>query len=251
MKRSAKWRQFRLTTAFVVTGLMIGTVLLSSTSEVAARSTVPTSYGASSGYEVASTVAPLTSARASLTVPSVNPCPNTEEVDVEVLFSTNSGPSGVGVQLACDQGFSSYLPHVTSDGSRENIPTTVTIGDALTLSVSMTPTQSSFTFIDNTTGFSYTQLGPGAVATAASIGTTAILKDPLVSPVAYSIPKSSPVSFSGVQVNGRNLSTYTSSTGLLEDIETTNGDGPPSGTIQVMPSALRKSSSFSLMWKHR
>jgi hypothetical protein len=182
-------------------------------------------------------------------MPSIKPCPNTEEVDVEVLLFTNSSFSGVGVQLACDRYFTSYIPYITSNGSRENIPTTVTVGDALTLSVSMTPTQSSVTFIDNTTGFKYTQPGRGATATGASIGTVAIIKNP-VSPVTYSIPKLSPMSFAGVQVNGTNLSTYTSSTGLLEDIETTNGNAPPSGKIQVMPSALTKSSSFSLKWKH-
>ena len=248
-------RRQRLTTAVIVTGLMTGTVLFSVSSPVAAKTSVPITYSDNygSGYQVTSTTPAPTSVTVQFTVPSLSRCSSATGFVVAAPELGNfSGSDFIasGVELGCVNGSATYTPVYTAFATDLSValPTTVSPGDALTLSLSMTPSQSTSTFTDHSTGRTITESGKGIAANAAYIGTNTIFT--ANTGTVYPFPKFSPMSFTGVQVSGEKLSSFNASTGLSEYIQTTNGDAPPGGTIQMLPSALTKSSSFKITWKH-
>ena len=248
MKPLAK-QGHRLAAAVVVTGLMTGTVLISAGNEAGAKSGVPKLYTGGAGYQETSTTTPPSSVTAQTTVPAVSACTSTQQYafgEVQVGQQPGSDFVDIGVQFGCDNGSAKYLALSQFQASVFVLPIAINGGDRLTLSASTTSSKSSVTITDNTSGGTATHSWQGFASNYAFVGVDPILNGTSLWP----IPKFSPMSFTGAKADGANLSSFTASTGLSEYIQTTNGSPPPSGKIQMLPSALKKSSSFAVKWKH-
>jgi hypothetical protein len=212
---------------------------------------LPTYYTTeTSGYAVYSATTPPAHVSAQFKVPTVSGCTATDRQIAAGAEVQDSGGAGASVflKLGCHAGKTIYQGEFNVFGTLAVVTGSIKPNNLISVSGSMSATATKVTFTDKTTGVTKSVSGKGDVAAYASV-TAGPIHEPPVTGVLLGVPKFTTLTFTSVQVNGANLGTYTSATGLYEFIRTTNGSAPPSGTIQILPGAVG-TASFSLVWKH-
>ncbi len=201
-----------------------------------------------SSYNVFSSSIPPATVSTTFKVPAVTDCTKS---DRQVGFGPGvEDNSGAGADpflvVGCKGGTAVYSANFYMFGTITTASITVHPGNSLSLSASMNASSTSITFDDTTTESSQTESGAGDTAAYGFIGSFPVHNsaDKLLG-----VPHFATVTFKHALVNGSGIGTYTSATGLYEFIRTTNGEAPPSGTVQIEPGALG-SSSFSLSFDH-
>ena len=120
------------------------------------------------------------------------------------------------VEAGCaKKGLSFYRAAIGLNGRQTTLSTVVRPNDLISLSASQTPSTTSATFTDDTTGFTDTLTATGATSFEAFIGSevadgSSPLKDPVFATFA----------FTNVHVDGADLGTYFGSSDLGEYIQT-------------------------------
>jgi hypothetical protein len=217
----------------------------------AGASGTPTFYNATnSGFQVFSSTESTGSISANFTVPTVSGCTAAKRgvafgVLIENINATVSDAPNVAV--GCHHGASFYTAFLVVNGSATALSAVITPGDAITVSASMTTATASETFTDNTTGYTQSDSGAGGTPAYQFAGSEPFFnnKNGTVEEVATF----SAVSLADVVVNGASIGSYTAATGLGKYVRTTNGDAPPSGTVQIKPGKLGPA-SFKLTFEH-
>ncbi len=152
------------------------------------------------------------------------------------------------LKLGCHASKTLYQGAFNVFGKLTVVTGSIKPNDLISLSGSMSATATKVTFTNKTTGVTKSVSGKGDVAAYGSVIAGSVHEPPLTG-VLLGVPKFTTLTFTSVQVNGANLGTYSSATGLYEFIRTTNGSAPPSGTVQILPGTVG-AASFSLVWKH-
>jgi len=166
---------------------------------------------------------------------------------VDVFADLAPGPSQSFVRADCLKGKLTFGAGIAIGGVESTLATTVHPADQITVSVSQTAAMSSATFTDNTSGFTQTITGPGAVAEDGYIGS--IPSSAQRAGSIWRIPAFSTVSFSNTDVNGAGIGSYSAGGfGPVELIQTHGQKPPPKGKIEVQPGSLVGTSSFQLTW---
>ncbi len=235
--------------ALLVAAGLVAPLLLSASP--AAASGLPTYYSTTnSGYAVYSATTPPARVSAQFRVPTISGCTATDRQIALGVDTQDKGGAGGNpfLKFGCHASKAFYQGEFNWFGTLVLLSATIKPNDVISVSSSMSSAGTKATFADRTTGFTKTLSGKGLLAAYGSVDAGPIHEPPLTG-VLLGVPKFTTLTFTNVQVNGANLGTYTSASGLYEFIRTTNGSAPPSGTVQILPGAVG-AASFSLVWKH-
>lgn len=139
------------------------------------------------GYEV--TTAPAkSSASATFTVPAAKGCTSTASgIAAGSLIFTGSGStasiSGVGVFIECNGGAPAYAAVAVVNGTGTQLAVTISPGDVVTTSSSVTATKVKVSFKDTTKNFAKTLSGAGAVSAVVLDGIDSLVQGTTQLPV--------------------------------------------------------------------
>jgi len=155
------------------------------------------------------------------------------------MENTSGGSSAPVVLEGCAKGKATYSAYVEINGKGTLPDTSVSPDNLISVSASETPTATSATFTDVSSGYTKTLTGAGSVPEYASVGS--------YPGTTKKVPSFSTFNFTNAEINGAFIGTYSGSTGLDEEVQTLNGKVPPKGEVEIQPGTLG-TSSFSLTW---
>lgn len=203
-------------------------------------------YAGDAGYEVISTSVPPATASVEFNVPALSCTSSKSGVGFGLVVENASGSlrGSPTVGAACVKRKPVYTANINLNNTNTVLSTTIRAGDTISLSASQTPSLTSATFTDTTTGFSQTMTGTGATAQYGFIGS---VPDQALTTPDKKVAKFAPFSFNDAEVNSAGIGSYTAATGLYEAVQTTKGHAPPKGKVEVEPGTLG-TSSFPLDW---
>ncbi len=228
--------------------IFLGVTQLSVTSVGA--SSIPTIYSATNaGYNLNRPEA-SGSVSGSFKVPTISGCTAAyRAVAVGVVADASNGHlANPFLVIGCRHGSPLYRVEFNMSGTLSFPVATVSAGDKIALSASMTTSSANATFTDTTTGFSKTMSGPGGSAMDHFLGTGAVHNPPLTG-VLLGVPQFATFSITSARIDGATIGTYTTDSGFSRFVRTSNGSAPPGGTVQVLPGAVHPQ-SFGMDWQH-
>jgi hypothetical protein len=244
--RSARVRSWLGTVAI---GTIVGatTVLVMPAGPAFADSQTGSAFFA--GYEVLNGTPqsqPPQTASERFVVPSVT-CSKKSDVGFGVLVNgrTGSTSGSASVRATCERarGPAVYTAVIGINHVDTTLSTTVSPGDAVSVSAADVATGSSATLTDVSTGFSQTLTGAGSISEYAVVGELSAE----VSILTNHVPSFPAETITNAQIGGADVGTYSAATGREQALKYRYGPGRRA-TLQIQPGALSEPSTFSLTW---